>query len=166
MSELRHFLPFSNLTYIVNEAMYRASLVSYEGVAFSLITILGIPRCEGVTKIVGTCGMVGLTLALVRILNYDSFGLIACAKNAAKKCRPRVQARLLQMTLFSAKATIFVLNQVMCLCFQRLLTFAFPPETEAEWICPWEENITLFIGRMSVFLVVVQGVVLLLALSA
>ena len=36
----------------------------------------GIPQCEGVTKIVGACGMLGITLALVRILNYDAFGLI------------------------------------------------------------------------------------------
>ena len=112
MAEVRHYLPFADLTYVVNDYMYRASLVSYEGVAFSLLTILGIPRCEGITKIVGACGMLGLTLALVRILNYDSFGLVKTAKNAAKKCRPRVQARLLQVTLFSAQATIFVLNQV------------------------------------------------------
>ena len=150
----------------MNDYMYRASLVSYEGVAFSLLTILGIPRCEGITKIVGACGMLGLTLALVRILNYDSFGLVKTAKNAAKKCRPRVQARLLQVTLFSAQATIFVLNQVMCLCFQRLLNFAFPPETEAEWVCPFREQITILIGRMSIFLVMLQGLVLLLVLSA
>jgi hypothetical protein len=166
MAEVRHYLPFADLTYVVNDYMYRASLVSYEGVAFSLLTILGIPRCEGITKIVGACGMLGLTLALVRILNYDSFGLVKTAKNAAKKCRPRVQARLLQVTLFSAQATIFVLNQVMCLCFQRLLNFAFPPETEAEWVCPFREQITILIGRMSIFLVMLQGLVLLLVLSA
>merc|ERR1719421_289705 len=32
---------------------------------------------EVVTKIVGACGMLGITLALVRILNYDAFGLVA-----------------------------------------------------------------------------------------
>merc|ERR1719421_846206 len=166
VNDLRKFLPLESYMYVVTETMQITASISYDGFSAVLIALLGIPQCEGVTKIVGACGMLGITLALVRILNYDAFGLVASANYCVQTTRPHVQGMLVSTLLWFARTIMFVLNQVMCLCFLRMLTLADPTPSDAQWTCPWRETFTVVIGKILVILICVVALVILLVLSA
>ena len=53
----------------------------------------------------------GIILALIKILNYDYFGLFAAARNVIGTTKPTCQKTLCLTAVFVCEATVFVVAQ-------------------------------------------------------
>ncbi|KAF4683663.1 extended synaptotagmin-like protein [Perkinsus olseni] len=129
--------------------------------AFSqfLTLAVGVPRCEGPAVVFAAVCLTIVSMVLIRWLNYDFFGLYVASKYSIKPTRPRCQKILMLSVLSGCRAVVFAAAQCMMLLFYRSLVITNPFSTK-DWMCPWDDTLTMLLGRGMILVIAVGSLVL------
>ncbi|KAF4715893.1 hypothetical protein FOZ63_021394 [Perkinsus olseni] len=129
--------------------------------AFSqfLTLAVGVPRCEGPAVVFAAVCLTIVSMVLIRWLNYDFFGLYVASKYSIKPTRPRCQKILMLAVLSGCRAVVFAAAQCMMLLFYRSLVITNPFSTK-DWMCPWDDTLTMLLGRGMILVIAVGSLVL------
>eukprot|EP00440_Ansanella_granifera_P014452 gb/GFBE01015706.1/.p1 GENE.gb/GFBE01015706.1/~~gb/GFBE01015706.1/.p1 ORF type:complete len:2679 (+),score=463.31 gb/GFBE01015706.1/:1-8037(+) len=136
--------------------VYRIMLISSEVIAYVLTGIVGIPLCEGSCALVGSVCLVMILYGASQWLNYDLFGLFVAARQMVKGTRPECQRIFAQAMILVFMSISFGSIQVTMVLFTRALAFANPFQ-QATWICPYDDSLALYIGRVMLSLSALIG---------
>jgi len=126
------------------------------------VAFAGAPRCEGPVLLFSSMILIVIAFLLVRVLNYDYFGLLLAAKVSAKRTRPTFQKTWGVSLVTIIAATLFITLQCVMLIFGRTLSLIqlnVVAESK-DWMCPYDgETISILTGR--IFLLVMAFLSLL-----
>ncbi|CAL1138472.1 unnamed protein product [Cladocopium goreaui] len=112
-----------------------------------LLYDVGIPLCEGSCALAGSVALVMILYGASQWLNYDLFGLFVASRQVVKATRPECQRILAQSLILLCLGASFAAVQMTMVLFTRALAFA-NPFTSATWVCPYDDTLAIFVGRI------------------
>ncbi|CAD7947080.1 unnamed protein product [Amoebophrya sp. A25] len=131
---------------------------SYVEILFFLFN--GIPRCKGPAVLFGSMNIMAICLVLIKILNYDFFGLFAAGRYAISTTKPSCQQALCLGWNMLMEAFIFVTAQCFLVAVQMFKDLAMPGSQN--WMCPWDDGIVVFIALMLLYGLIISFLIIVI----
>eukprot|EP00435_Cladocopium_sp_Y103_P004452 s1255_g1.t1 len=128
---------------LLYDVMYYTSQL----ISWTLGQLVGIPLCEGSCALAGSVALVMILYGASQWLNYDLFGLFVASRQVVKATRPECQRILAQSLILLCLGASFAAVQMTMVLFTRALAFA-NPFTSATWVCPYDDTLAIFVGRI------------------